>query len=383
MSGRNISGIKEKLLWGKSAGRCEFAGCNKPLVEHQLAIEDINLAEKAHIKAFSPGGARYDEDLTDIEKNSLDNIMLLCPECHKLIDDNPEQYPVELLKFMKKKHEDRIRWVTDIDDYENAVAMSYFSPIAGIMPQYEDRVFFKALLEHGFVLENKNVINLSCGNLPYEDGNNDYYSFQMDAIKRGIQRSIIPVLKKDEKLAVFALAPMPLLIYLGTMLSDIQNIYVFQCNREGQKWGYTEKSTGTSGVKYAFNKPKKRCHSSNTVAMIIALSASINSKRVFNVIGNDVPIYELTIDEPNRYFVTSDNVVDDFIRFFRKCIETIKYDNPEMTELKLFPAMPNSLAVRMGLDYMPKSDPIWAIYDQINYEKGFVEVIRIGEENEY
>lgn len=41
--------------------------------------------------------------------------------------------------------------------------------------------------------------------------------------------------------------------------------------------------------------------------------------------------------------------------------------------------MPNSLAVRMGMDLMPKTDPQMEIYDQVNPEDGFVYTLKIGE----
>ena len=60
------------------------------------------------------------------------------------------------------------------------------------------------------------------------------------------------------------------------------------------------------------------------------------------------------------------------------CMEKIKSDNPELEEVLVFPAMPNSLAIRTGMDYMPKCDPKLIIYDQINHSSSFIEAIVIG-----
>ena len=71
--------------------------------------------------------------------------------------------------------------------------------------------------------------------------------------------------------------------------------------------------------------------------------------------------------------------MDDFVQAFRKCMEQIKKENPQIKKVLVFPAMPNSLAIRMGMDYMPKTDPIMEIYDQVEAGKKFVKTILIGE----
>jgi len=62
---KNIGVGTERLLWGITAGRCEFRGCNKPLYVHDVTGAVENLAEKAHIYAVSPRGARYIEQYED------------------------------------------------------------------------------------------------------------------------------------------------------------------------------------------------------------------------------------------------------------------------------------------------------------------------------
>ena len=94
----------ERSLWGISAGRCEFEGCNCFLGINPITMETGNYGEKAHIEAVSKGGARYREVMDVEELNSTDNLMLMCAKCHKTIDDNPEIYTVEMLREMKKSH---------------------------------------------------------------------------------------------------------------------------------------------------------------------------------------------------------------------------------------------------------------------------------------
>ena len=62
----------------------------------------------------------------------------------------------------------------------------------------------------------------------------------------------------------------------------------------------------------------------------------------------------------------------------RLAMERIKNDNPKAKEICLFPAMPASLAVRAGMDIMPKVDLPVKIYDQLSQKNSFEETITIG-----
>jgi hypothetical protein len=84
------------------------------------------------------------------------------------------------------------------------------------------------------------------------------------------------------------------------------------------------------------------------------------------------------MDQPCRTFVTSEAVQDDFVKVFRQAMEHIKNMRPAPSEIHLFQVMPNSLAVRAGMDYMPKADLPVVLYEQANQADGFFEAMTIG-----
>ena len=101
MAGRNIDSKTLRFLYGKSGNKCAFPDCNEPIFE-----EDGTLTgECCHIEAFSPGGARYNPESTIEERNSNENLMMLCARHHKIIDSHPEEYTTERLREMKENHE--------------------------------------------------------------------------------------------------------------------------------------------------------------------------------------------------------------------------------------------------------------------------------------
>ena len=86
---RDVPKWVQLLLWGKAAGRCQFAGCNRVLWKSDLTQETRNVAEQAHIHAFNAGGARGAVGARRLPAhlvNDLSNLMLVCHDCHVTID---------------------------------------------------------------------------------------------------------------------------------------------------------------------------------------------------------------------------------------------------------------------------------------------------------
>lgn len=63
----------------------------------------------AHIVAENPDGPRGASPLPLEERNKYRNLILLCKVHHKLVDDQPATYTVELLHEMKNRHEHNVR----------------------------------------------------------------------------------------------------------------------------------------------------------------------------------------------------------------------------------------------------------------------------------
>ncbi len=94
-----------KVLWGIGA-ICARPGCGKRLVEEATEHDSAAVIGKmAHIKAFSPDGPRHDPSLSPAEVNSADNIILLCPTDHDIVDAQESTYTVEELHDWKRKQE--------------------------------------------------------------------------------------------------------------------------------------------------------------------------------------------------------------------------------------------------------------------------------------
>lgn len=105
-----------KILCCKNGPRCTMPDCRNPLVvDGTLLDSDSLVAEMAHIKGEKPNSARYDVNMTDVERNAYPNRIFLCPSCHKKIDNQPNAYTVEKLLKIKKENEE---WVVSSTNKE-------------------------------------------------------------------------------------------------------------------------------------------------------------------------------------------------------------------------------------------------------------------------
>jgi len=81
----------------------------------------------------------------------IDYIMLLCDSCHKRIDkDEPENYPVTLLKKIKKEHEEFIERIVLCKNTTETQAIICCSKIGEYCPPpFDNNMLIEAILRNG------------------------------------------------------------------------------------------------------------------------------------------------------------------------------------------------------------------------------------------
>jgi len=105
-----------KILCSKSGGRCAMPTCHKEMVVNKTENDQNSIiGVGAHIKGEKPGSARYDSSMTDKQRNCYDNLIFVCGNCHKVIDDQANTYTVEKLHEIKIEHE---KWIIESTEKE-------------------------------------------------------------------------------------------------------------------------------------------------------------------------------------------------------------------------------------------------------------------------
>lgn len=372
---RRISPLTRVLLFVRAGGRCEFNGHNKYLLRHSLMLTEGNFAQMAHMVAFSPHGPRGEKRLSAKYLNSASNLMLLCHECHRLIDTHPERYITKTLKQFKHRHEERIHRLTGTHpDYqtrvvilkskigEQAVDISPGEIQEAIAPRYPDpEPLFMDLTaipdgdDLAFWENAKRVISQSCERL---------YAPRMDG----------PPLRH---ISLFALAPIPLLVFLGSQLSSKIPVDLYQRHRDKENWTWKTKGEPASYTVKVLRTGSGR----SKVALLLSLSGAISIEKLPPEVDSCFSVYEITLVEamPNPGFLRLRQDLLGFQRIYQEVLATIIKEHGLVDEIHLFPAVPAPVAVLCGRELLPKVHPALIVYDYNKKKGGFNPTIRTNQ----
>jgi hypothetical protein len=371
---RDISGRNKLILCIQAGGRCEFDGCNRYLFEHHLTHKRSNFAQMAHIVAFSEKGPRGDVADRPADINDLDNLMLLCHSCHKQIDDFPDDFSRQTLEGYKKAHEDRISMLTSTAPDRQTSAVVIRSKIGNQNVKVSPADIYAAVSPRYSASRNPTDIDLT--SIP--DEGDEFYAIAAKKIRRELEQ-VQETAMKDEgtnHISLFALAPMPLLVLAGTVLSNKVPTDLYQKHRDTEDWKW---KTDGEPVRYKFHRLKGGTDLKK-VALAISLSGTVHMDRLPSDLVGDGYLYEITFDgaSPNTGFLAQKQDLINFKDVYQRALREIGTLHGKLERLHLFPAVPAPVAIVCGRELMPKVDPALVIYDDDRRHGGFKKILEVN-----
>ena len=370
MTRKKIKELTKLQLIANAGGRCQFPGCNKKLFIDGITLKEFNNSNIAHIIAASQDGARGNE-MSYEYSDKLENLMLMCLDHHKLIDDNPEEYTVEKLYEMKKQQEEKVQKLLDEMDYPGTEIVIFESPIKN---KQDVRVDFGQTAEA--VREQRKNPPKQCTPIRVEERYCDYKS---EEYWKKIEKQLIYKINEqintkyfythDLKLSLFPMAPIPLIIKLGNILGDKKIIDIYQKTRTPDTWAWL-----ATEITNEFEIKKEIIGTGNRIALILSLTAEVDFDRITDVLNDVGIIYHLKAKRNGVDCIKSLEDLKKFWEKFQNICDQIK-NVDKKNEVFVFPAIPVSAAFEVGRRHMPKTHPIMHIYDEDN---GFFKTLTIG-----
>lgn len=199
---------------------------------------------------------------------------------------------------------------------------------------------------------------------PYRDDEPSYFILKQDEISRLVDSRIRQTSRVEgiKHLSIFALASIPLLVYVGYEIGDTIPSDVYQAHRDTNSWKWDLQNN--QEFKYIIDIPQQSevCNI-KAIALNLSLSGTIHPQEISQAMSKPYCIYKMTIAEPDRDYLKSKDQLDLFKVEMRALLRQIREIHGCDCEIHLFPAIPVSVAVSFGQILLPKSDPPIHIYE--------------------
>lgn len=367
-------------LWAKAAGRCVL--CATYLLDGtDWSWHAIPNGQIAHIVGAGSGKAspRGDSALVADERAFEENLMLLCYSCHKRIDDKAyrNEYTVAFLTANKLLHEKRVRQVTDFATLRPTSVVTVSADVRGTRAPISLPQVAEALRNDGYTGMGEDTRNGAFTiHLPGNDEDGWAWDAHRTEIDRFAARIAEAVTAGDvESLSVFALAPIPSLVYLGSKLDDKTETRLFARKRtdEVTAWAW---SNGDGDVP-AFDTVMF-AGDSNEAAVLVELSAPVKEERLPDHLRK-LPRVTITPkdQQPRPDLLCSRAAVESFALAWRDALARIESELPSVRVLHLVAAVPTPAAITMGRQRMRAAQPNIVVY-QLQHD-AYEAAIEVGE----
>lgn len=100
-----------KILWARSGNKCVL--CKTGLIKSKSESENSTvIGEECHIISIKAKGPRH-IIIKNYDYDQEDNLILLCANCHKIVDEQTDYYTTEKVIELKINHENYIRSITE------------------------------------------------------------------------------------------------------------------------------------------------------------------------------------------------------------------------------------------------------------------------------
>ncbi len=362
-------GIKDSVrnaLWARTAGRCTI--CNRRLLGDQRTyLHSVLLAELAHnIGATSGVASPRSKGNAGGDTETEENLLLLCHDCHKIIDnpDHIDFFPPEKLREIKESFERRIEMVTENGGLTRTAALRVGCSIRGTLAIASRREVAETLLAVNYLglVETQRSgdftcrINGSAGGRGFWEAGQQSIDDTMAQVRQAVENGDV------EHISVFAIAPVPLLVYLGWHLDDKTPTELFQKHRnQFIGWSWTDRSNPIDFEVVATEEDS----SAEDVVLVCALTSEV-SRVAFPDGLENAPVIEVRPieEQPGPGLLSHQQSLANFADRWRAALATAEGRFPQAKRWHLIASAPVTASVEAGRALVRKVHPPVTLYER-------------------
>ncbi|GAA0452945.1 hypothetical protein Aca07nite_67920 [Actinoplanes capillaceus] len=362
--------IKEPVrlaLWARAAGCCVM--CSTVLLGTRTYLHSVLAGELAHnIGATATKGSPRGlaENVTDREAE--ENLLLLCHACHRLIDDEDHvaYFTPERLRELKKRHEDRIRVAATSGGMRRTAALRVGGLVRGVTAMASQRQTADALLADGYLglVDSRWQGDFLC-RIAGDPNRSTYWRAaqeEIDATLRLVEQSVAS--GEVEHVSIFAIAPIPLLVYLGSRLDDKTDTQLYQKHRDGDQ-GWRWDANGS--IHDFLSAADVKATSDSEAVLAVSLTAQIQRSNLPDPLQS-LPYFEIrpTAERFGPSLFSHPQTLRNFAGRWRALLAEVERSCPSATTWHLIAAAPITAAIEMGRALMRGAQPPTKVYERQN-----------------
>ncbi|KLU37771.1 hypothetical protein AB595_06150 [Massilia sp. WF1] len=311
--GHVSSDVKREVAY-LAAYHCQFPGCGTDLGQHAATGGKGTFSYFAHIVAASADGPRGDLLESPRLVNDPSNFLLLCDECHRLIDKvDPKKYTVEQLRQMRTESIREVKRLLGTLRYPEVDVVYFLGNVTGQVAHISDRDMDEALWASGLRRSSKNPESyFEFGRQHHAPHKLSYWSAVFATLKfdvpnlqaklNGVRTGGVP----RPRLAVFPFHGTSVMLLAGRLLGDMAGTYVFQPHRNkmsepsGTRWAWPTDAVVPTQEKFEVKTLKGHTGSEDEANLIVSLTFPVAAARLAPVSAENgnliLPTIEISVE---------------------------------------------------------------------------------------
>lgn len=365
---KQVTPTTQVKVWALAAGRCVL--CAKSVLDGRSFFHTVLTGQLAHnVGATSEDGSPRNSSNLCLEERSLEsNLLLLCYPCHRMIDNNINAglYTQEILSAKKEEHELRVAKATNFEVLRRTLVLTTKSRIRGTSVSVAEREIAEAMVSAGLVshVNDGRPVHVV---VKLEDDEDESWVWDrgMNQIRTAVETIKLECeVGEVDHVSVFPIAPIPLLVFLGSVLDDKLTVSLFDRHR-GQNqnvWCWPEQAGDCPTFEVT---TQSLAGPDRDVVALVSVSGTISASDIPSELAN-APVITLSpvSADPVAGLICSEKALETFSDAWSQVLAKIEILWPTSNKLHLLAAVPASAAVTMGQRRMRDVHPGLIVYQR-------------------
>jgi hypothetical protein len=380
MAGRNTQvarvDIKDSVtreIWVRAAGRCVL--CSAYLLGTGKSFFHTAHGEVAHNVGATKGekSPRGTSKLALEERARAENLLLLCHQCHRMIDAEGADrvYTEEYLRAHKQTHEDRVRRVTDFATLTETAVVRMTARVRGVFAPVTDRQVASALHFEDMQYAGEHPRDAEF-EVSIDAGDTDSWVWQ-EGMKK-IETKLAALRDSPySTVSVFAMAPVPLLVFLGSKLEDKGDTRVFPRFRDAEDLACCWRNRPGSEAAFAVSSSGTDLAATDVV-LTVSVSGVADPRAASDEVAS-LPQVTLVADQIGPDVIQTKADLAAFSHGWRSALARVETNFPSCERIHLLAAVPVVAAIACGQHHMRDAQPPLVVYQRAG--EGYIEALTV------